>query len=231
MSSCSGIVIGRPVEARDRDATDLRHWACRCRWRARSWRQPARIPALGHAGRLVLEGRLRRQAGQVELVAVGADLDRGPAAAVQRRQSRGRVIEGAEHVAAEVPVAGRPPRLLAVVEPAIREIGLGPGDAVAVVAVERLADEGWRAWPPRSSRGGSRAVRGGRDYRQQPGRPSRERPSVWRSSSRRLRSRGWRNCSLRVRYRPIVANAGRALAAEVGAAADNKQWTQARDCS
>src|SRR5437879_4159070 len=38
----------------------------------------AGVPALGHAGSVVGEGRLGREAGQVELVAVGAGLDGGP---------------------------------------------------------------------------------------------------------------------------------------------------------
>src|SRR5581483_6830163 len=102
----------------------------------------ARVPALRHAGRAVLVGRVGGEAREVELVAVGAHLERGPAPAVERRHGRGRIVEGAEHVAREVPVAHRAAGRLAVVEAAVLQVGLGPGHAVAVVAVERPADEG-----------------------------------------------------------------------------------------
>src|SRR6185295_13974970 len=96
----------------------------------------ARIPALAHAGGAVVEGRIGVQACQIELVAVGAGLDRSPAAAVEWGLRQRRIVEGAEHVAAEVPAARRPPRTLAVLEPAVAEIGLAPRESVAVVAVQ-----------------------------------------------------------------------------------------------
>src|SRR5947207_14598141 len=86
----------------------------------------AGVPALGHAGGVVGEGWLGREAGQVELVAVGAGLDGGPAAAVERGLHQRRIVEGAEHVAAEMPLADGTPPAFAVVEASIREIGLGP---------------------------------------------------------------------------------------------------------
>ena len=53
-----------------------------------------------------------------------------------------RIEERAEDVAAEIPVAQAIARALAIVEPAVGAIGLGPAQTVNIVAIECLADEG-----------------------------------------------------------------------------------------
>src|SRR5262245_9931175 len=72
----------------------------------------AGVPALGHVRQIVGEGRLGGDAGQVELVAIGTHLDEGPAAASERELCRRRIVEGAEHVPAEIPFADRAPHAL-----------------------------------------------------------------------------------------------------------------------
>src|SRR5262245_15047758 len=99
----------------------------------------ARMPACFRLEVLGFGGRPGIGPDQVKLVAIGADLDGGDAALLQRPDRR--AVEEAERPVAEVPVAGGAELSFADVVASAAGVGGHPRGSIVVVAAQRLADE------------------------------------------------------------------------------------------